>query len=529
MREAIDSHGAFPAWMTNARSLYVYGFEDTEPCRRLLRLLTGDSRASVRHPSSRQASVRVTDHAPEMAGPLSGMRVSISLSDSDRVFELDHAAASIQRLVGTTDGDLFLTTIVQSVTFYLNASLETVDLSASTAEHFDVKRFFCSAVPITMYVKWAFQNVCWTNAETSGCLVVDDPLLKPRYGFMHFKRTEQLMDDYNFATTVAFIPWNWRRTNAGTVRMMRQRPDRFSLCVHGCDHTHEEFAVRSTAVLNSRIKSARHRMDLLFDRTSLRHDRIMVFPQSAFSPETGRALKLNGFVAAASTDVAPAGGAATETTIGDLWSVAIMKYGTFPIFTRRYMTQGIENFAFDGLVGKPCLMVAHHEAFRNGGLDLAEFISKLNALNWTLRWRSLGDAVRHSLRRRQHINGSQLIQMYAGQAAIENRSADPCKVVVLKEESDGDYVNAVTVDQEPSDFAFDNGCLRFGLTIPPKQTADVRLNYVDNLTMERGNDPLTYRIKVGARRFLCEVRDNYLSRNDWVYERASRLKQFLIG
>ena len=62
------------------------------------------------------------------------------------------------------------------------------------------------------------------------------------------------------------------------------------------------------------------------------------------------------------TEVAPAQRAANETTIADLWSVAIMRYGSFPIITRRYPSHGIENFAFDALLGKPCLIAAHHDA-----------------------------------------------------------------------------------------------------------------------------------------------------------------------
>ncbi len=101
------------------------------------------------------------------------------------------------------------------------------------------------------------------------------------------------------------------------------------------------------------------------------HDHIMVFPQGMFSPEAGRALKLNGIVAAVNTEVAPSGGAANDTKIADLWDVAIMKYGSFPIFTRRYLTHGVENFAFDALLGKPCLMVAHHEVFKDRGRELS--------------------------------------------------------------------------------------------------------------------------------------------------------------
>src|SRR5207237_3997303 len=114
------------------------------------------------------------------------------------------------------------------------------------------------------------------------------------------------------------------------------------------------------------------------------------------SPEVGRALKLNGFVAAVHTEVAPAQPAGNDTTIADVWSVAIMKYGTFPIFTRRYLDHGIENFAFDALLGKPCLIAGHHDIFRDHARILVDFVEHLNSLKWNLVCRPMGAAIRGS-------------------------------------------------------------------------------------------------------------------------------------
>src|SRR5208283_4412128 len=148
-----------------------------------------------------------------------------------------------------------------------------------------------------------------------------------------------------------------------------------SLVVHGCDHTAGEFAERSPALLDRKIRTSIQRMERFRRTASIEADRVMVFPQGQFSPETGRALKLNGFVAAVNTEVSPAQRAANETTIADLWSVAIMKYGTFPILTRRYPHHGIENFAFDAILGKPCLIAAHHEAFKDHARNLVDFVA----------------------------------------------------------------------------------------------------------------------------------------------------------
>jgi hypothetical protein len=520
------SAAALPIEILNANSVYIYGFGETQSSRLLLKLVTGTDDVDIRKAEARATRVSVTDNFPGMCGPMSGIDVSIRLTDKDYCFDVQHQARGFQRIVTADCGEIFASVICNGVPFFLNTCSEVIDIGATAARFFDVKDHFCSAVPITFYLKWAFANLRPIGTETRACLIVDDPLLKPRYGFMRFRDALELMDSHNFTTTIAFIPWNWRRTNPETVLQFQQRVDRLSICVHGCDHTAGEFAARSTALLNRRIKIAGRRMELLSQKTLLQPDRVMVFPQGAFSPEAGRALKLSGFVAAVNTEVAPSGAVPNHTTIADNWNLANMKYGTFPIFTRRYLEHGIENFAFDGLLGKPCLIVAHHEIFRDLGRELAEFVDRLNSLRWNLRWCSLGDAVRHGFKRHVNSGGEQKIQMYAHHVVIENSSTERREAVVMKEESDPECARVV-VNQESIDHVFEGKQLQFRITIPPGESADVSIAYLDNSELDCDNDGFTYRVKTRARRHLSEFRDNYVAQNNLLHSIATRVRKLL--
>jgi hypothetical protein len=522
-----DSATALPAWMSSASSVYIYGFQQTAQCRGLLRLLMRGAEGEIRKPTGTEVAVTVTNDFPDLCGPLSGIRASVQVTDKDLCFDLQSKADEVQSIVTTDCGGLFVSALRSGVRFFLNPSSAVIDIQAPAKSYFDVKEHFCSAVPIAMYLRWAFAGTSWTGTETRGCLIVDDPNLKPRYGFLRFSDALDLMDSHNFTTSIAFIPWNWRRTDRKTVRQFQLRNDRLSLCVHGCDHSAGEFATRSTALLNRRIKTAIERMELLSRKTSLEPDTIMVFPQGSFSPEAGRALKLNGFVAAVNTEVAPSGGAQNDTTIADLWSVAIMKYGTFPIFTRRYITHGLENFAFDALLGKPCLLVAHHEVFKARGRELMEFIGRLNSLKWTVRWGSLGDAIRHSFRSRKAPGGAHTIRMYAECLVIENQSAESQKAIVKKQESDYDCVQAVTANQEAVAHVCENGDLQFAVTTPPGEKTEIRIVYFDKLELDPDSGGMAYRTKIRIRRHLSEFRDNYVSQNDLLYAIAAKLKRLL--
>lgn len=522
-----DSHGALPRSIMEASSVYVYGFQDTDLCRRLLRLLTSEQR-NLRKLNTTQAFMSITSDCPDMCGPMSGIGVPVDLTD-DLVFGIAHEGEESQSLIKANDSDVFSRVIHRGVHFYINVCPRIVDISSPSAKYFDVKKLFCEAVPIMIYLKWAFRGVCWASPETSACLIVDDPVLKPRYGFLHFREVLELMDKYNFTTTIAFIPWNWQRTDPRTVAMFYQRPDRFSLSVHGCNHTANEFAARSTALLNSRIKAATQRMECFLQETSVQYGRVMVFPQGAFSLEAACALKLNGFVAAVNTEVKPASNARNQTTIADLWNVAMMKYGTFPVFTRRALKHGIENFAFDALLGKPCLIGAHHDVFKHHGSDLVDFIATLNSLNWNLRWRPLGDAISHSFTVRNHAGGTNVIQLFAKNLVIENPSTEPREVVLMTEESDPDCVKAVTVNQTSIDFSYEGGYLQFRMTLYPQERAAVRIIYFDNLDVVPSADGIVYSIKAGVRRYFAELRDNYFSKSDILYEGTLRIRRVLKG
>ena len=55
--------------------------------------------------------------------------------------------------------------------------------------------------------------------ETLACLIIDDPVLRPKYGCLDYKRLLKEMKIHNFFTEIAFIPYNYRKSDAETVRL----------------------------------------------------------------------------------------------------------------------------------------------------------------------------------------------------------------------------------------------------------------------------------------------------------------------
>ena len=524
MCDGIVRHG-LPPWMTKAESIYAYGFLEDNPSQTLLRTITDDANARIQNFHTEQTCVSISADDPEVCGPMSGLQFYVASSGTQSAFDFSGSTSSHHSLVSSEKGPIFIAVRSRGAHFFLNSSSSVMDVHAPCTSSFDVKEQFFETVPILMWLRWA----CGLRApvEISACLIVDDPPLKPRYGFLNYSDLLAAMYEHNFSTTVAFIPWNWNRTDSRTVELFREHPEKLSLCVHGCDHTASEFAEQSTPVLNKRINVANHRMQRFTQRTCLPYDNTMVFPQGAFSSSAVRALKINGFTAAVNTPVSPVHKAENKTTLGDLLRLAITKYADFPLFTRRYAFHGVENFAFDGLLGKPCLIASHHDDFADDSRILLQLIAKLNSLHWKLRWRPLGETIRQACIQRRSKDGHTQVEMYGSILDYQNSRETAERVTFAKRETDADRVNVITANGQPLDYIHKGGHLHFETTVPPGERVQLRVVYSDDKDLAPSAGNWKYRATAIARRYLSEFRDNYLSRNTHVQQRALKVKQAL--
>lgn len=516
-----------PGWLAKAESVYVYGFHANGPSESVLRLLTGDAEAKLLRFDLPQVRMTITNDWPDLCGPMSSLALTAESSEAVFLCRVPHPGEGFRSIIASDGAHLFFTTTHQRTRFYLNTCPGVADLAEPVTRYFDVKKAFGECVPLVMYLKHEFRGVCWESSETSACLIVDDPPLKRRYGFLNFHEALELMDRLDFTASIGFIPWNWNRTDRRTVKLFHERPDRFSLAVHGCDHTAGEFAAGSEKQLARRSNMAAARMEGLQQRINLDFDPVMIFPQGSFSPAASAALKFSGFAAAVNTEVCPSARDQNRTTIEDLWDVAIMKYGTFPIFTRRYLEHGIENFAFDALLGKPCLIAAHHDVFKDHASELVAFIQKSNSLPWRIRWRTLGDAVRHSFKWRRLGEDAIEARIFATDVRLQNSSAAPCQAQVVRAEDQIESVHTVRAGDTELDFGASGASLHFRVTLPPMASVRVRIRYFDRFDAETGDDALGYRFKTRARRHLSEFRDNWLSQNSSALASAQRVKKLL--
>jgi hypothetical protein len=509
---------------------YVHIDDDHRASESGLQFLCGDADLSLREVPSGKVPIRISSELAEVAGTMAGLQVSSQLRKEDAIVVGGVPAREprFATVISAAGAPIFLRFKWNGVPVYFCASSYMVDIDQMVpAGFYDVKKHFCSVVPLVIFLRCMFPDVAWRPRELGACLIVDDPLLKQRYGSCDFGRLRDLMQQHGFTTNIAFIPWNWRRTSRAAGKFFSSESEHFSVSIHGCDHIGAEFGATSLNALDDKAKLAQSRMRNHEVRTGIHHDAVMVFPQGVFSTLCPEALKRNGFLAAVNTETQPADSHNALTRIKDVWDVAITAYGGFPIFTRRYAFHGLENFAFDLLLGKPCLIVSHHEFFKDGEAELIELIEQLRSLNCCLRWSPLGDVIRRACRRRLVGAGVEEVEMYGNELLIDNPSGREIKLRVHKRETQAELVTEILSDGEPVTWTTEADQLVFSESIGPHSEKQFQVIYRESASAAKEGRSLRFEVSVAVRRVLCEFRDDYLSRSRFLGTTAASLKNAL--
>jgi len=505
--------GTLPLLLQRAESIFLFGGEESQGTDPLLQFLTGDTDTRIARLEPGETPCSISDKHVDICGPLSGLRVTVPVRLEFTI--LTNSSIQFERLIWSKEDCLFGVAACQGKQFYLAPSATLIDIHAPiTRTYFDIADYFLSAVPLVMYLQRAFRGVIPRPVDNGACLIIDDPALRKHYGFVDFQRLATLCVEHRFTCAIAFIPWNWDRSRSSAIELFRRHADRLSLSIHGCDHTGGEFAVRNIAVINRQAKLAMARMEKHSALTGLPYDGVMIFPQGAFSSASLGVLKHNGFIAAVNTEVSPTD-QPRSATIGDVWRLAILKYVDFAIYTRRYSFHGVHNFAFDLLLGKPCLLVTHHADFQNGGRDVVDFIDRLNSLPVPLVWRGLGEVVRRAYQQRLREDGAYQIRMWGGEILIINPAAHARHFVVEKLERAPEGLEGLNVSGRRAAFHLDGERMRCELEVDPQQAASVRIAYRDTFGAPT-KAAWSAQLKVAARRYLCECRDEAQPLIRWI-------------
>ncbi|MFX1326278.1 MAG: hypothetical protein ACFE8N_15110, partial [Promethearchaeota archaeon] len=371
------------------RTILIYGIDSTMASCNALQIITENKYLSISQFSSNNYFYEINEKFKKICGPFAGLSLGPINNKIDYGINLGNKKDKISSLVSIGKGSLFIMINKGNCNLYFIACKNILNITDMVSNKLDVNKYFSQIIPVLMYIKNNFGYKCWKSNKNYACLIIDDPLLTPKYGFLDFKKLLHLMNQYRFHANIAFIPWNYKRSDPIISKLFVKKKDKLTISIHGCDHIQNEFGSNNLSELNIKVQLAKRRMKIHYEKTGIEFDHVMVFPQGVFSSQAIKILKYNNLLAGINTEVITYGQNENKIEISQLLQIAITKYDSFPVFVRRYPSEGIENFAFDIFMGKPCLIVVHHGFFKRGYEELISLIQKINTLESNLVWKGL--------------------------------------------------------------------------------------------------------------------------------------------
>ena len=497
--------------ISSAEHVCIFGWQPTERHATILQDLSSGGLVGVQPQRDIQAAFHVAEGHRKWSGQFSGLSVRAADASKENVFIEGGGETEQGVMIRLGREPFFVRTECGGSQVYFLASAELADLDQKVPRGIRPLAWFSSLVPLLMFLRGTLADGVWHNDRPQACFIIDDPLLKHRYGHFELGPLMEAMRRQEFAICIAFIPWNYRRSRKEAAELLKSCGMPY-LCVHGCDHTGGEFSTRDVESLRGKSQLALDRMRTHSRSSGVPFDEVMVFPQGSFSVEALQALSSAGYLAAINTHLQPST-VPEGLELRDLLSVAVTRFADFPLFGRHY-PDGLDDLAFDLFLGKPALVVEHHGYFRNGYGALQAFVARLSTLDERLEWTNPATICARACLTRTAGDGDVYVQFYTSRFHLKNDGGQARRYVLLRRQTGEGPPPSVTIDGRVWNYELRDGNLEIRLLLEAEQTAEIKIisGAPDAASPLCWQTPV-YKSKVRVRRMLSEFRDNYVDTN----------------
>jgi hypothetical protein len=382
-------------------------------------------------------------------------------------------------------------------------------------KHSPLVESFAPLAGYAMFLRHAAGDYAWHPPEYLANFTIDDPWLREPYGALSYRQLLEEMEKHNFHTTIAFIPWNFDRSQQEVVALMRDNPKRYSIAMHGNNHDHIFERTAATDKQESDIRQAIARMERFHSLTGLPYDRVMVFPRKIAPSATLALLKQHNFLATVNARHVPLDEAMPKEPSFFL-SAATIRYQNFPSL-RRYSVEGEmsrESLAVEAFLGNPLVFYGHHQLFQGGIGNFNRIANMVAKIQPATNWVSLGEIARHLYKLRQRSDGSFDVLAFSSEITLKNPTSRERRFHVTKPENFDPGKSQLLVDGEPHPASHAGEKVSFTVVVPPgkQRTASIRYLGAGNaLSQPVEGSGFT----IGLRRRLSDFRDVTLSQSTW--------------
>lgn len=374
---------------------------------------------------------------------------------------------------------------------------------------------FTQIAPLMMFMRYCAGDKGWHAVHHYSNLTVDDPWLREPYGFLSYKSLLSEMEKHNFHSTIAFIPWNYDRSDPRVVSLIRAHPDKFSICIHGDNHDNKEFTDYRNKPLSGQtvaLQQSLARMNSFQKLTGIPYDNVMVFPHSIAPEQTLGALKAYNYLATINSSNVPMHRMNPPLLPFALRAVTL-SFADFPSIRRYSVEAPIPDgfIAVNKFLENPLFFYGHQEFFSSGIDAFDRLADEVNRIEPDTRWRSAGEIVKHLYLIKQRDEEGYDVIAFSNNFCLENVSFQKSTFYIKKQESGQPTIESLTVDGLQVPYRIQEGYIDLAITIPSASTRCVVIKYVNDLQLAT-TDISRRSARVYCLRMASDFRDITLSK-----------------
>jgi hypothetical protein len=473
--------------------------------------ITGCHRVSLEGDDSHYSIAKANNVTRQLGGiklPLQQREVSSLTLNGD-----SEGTWLIAAVHGNASSPVFVRTGVDGQSIFF-ATETTPIVIPITADPYRQQAVFSALAFPLIFLHYAAGERAWHSPGDYANFTIDDLWLREPYGHVNYEELLRQEQQHNFHVTVAFIPWNFDRNQSSIISLFQAHPDRFSICIHGNNHVHQEFGSIDTHPISNQvadIKQSLARMGQFSRATRIPYDTVMVFPHSISPEKTLSILKRYNFLATANSLNVPSDARATSD-IELALRAGTLQFADFPSLRRYSAETDIpeSQLAIDAFLGNPMLFYAHESFFASGIGAFNYTADTVNRLQPDTQWRSLGYIARHLYLERKRDDGNYDIQAYSASLDLANPQMHDAIFFIEKAET-FDLPISVLVDGKPYAFYRSGQKLLLQLPVRAGGNRQITIRYENDLNLA-AIDVSNRSLRVYAIRMLSDFRDDVVSR-----------------
>jgi hypothetical protein len=185
-------------------------------------------------------------------------------------------------------------------------------------------------------------------------------------------------------------------------------------------------------------------------------------------------------------------------------------YG-FPVFKRHYW-KDMSAFAMDRFLGKPAILVEHHDFFRDSCAGVENFVSQISQLSPTIEWTPVSEIVTTTHSQRRLTETEWAVRFFARKFQLTH-TEEAVTYHLSKRIPDSAIIQQVLVNGVPAPFSREADTVVFDVRAHASQAIHVQIESAALRPTKAYSFRLRYEAHVALRRVLSEFRDNVLSKN----------------